>query len=180
MITQFDILKFWFEEISPSQWWLKEDSFDREIVSRFSDIHAQASRCELYDWRRSANGRLAEVIILDQFSRNMFRGCKRSFESDALALGLSQEAIAIGADRVLTPSRRAFLYMPFMHSESARIHKIAVRLFTQNDAKANLDAELKHKAIIDKFGRYPHRNKILGRQSTAEEIEFLTQPSSGF
>jgi len=175
-----DVLKFWFEEIEPAQWWKKDDDFDRMIVERFSEIHRRATRCELFGWRIDAHGRLAEVIVLDQFSRNMLRGSPLSFAYDPMALALSQEAIAVGADQSLSQSERSFLYMPFMHSESLEIHEIAVELFRRNGNPNNLDFEFRHKAIIERFGRYPHRNDILGRVSTEEEVEFLKQPGSGF
>jgi uncharacterized protein (DUF924 family) len=175
-----EILKFWFEEIEPSQWWKKDDEFDKALIARFSDIHARATRCELFDWRADPHGRLAEIIVLDQFSRNMYRGSPLAFANDALALALAQEAVSAGADAVLSPVQRSFLYMPYMHSESLKIHEIAVDLFRRNGIKGNLDFEMKHKAIIERFGRYPHRNSILGRTSTEEEIEFLKQPGSGF
>lgn len=175
-----EILKFWFEEIEPSQWWKKDVDFDRMLIERFSGIHACATRCELFDWRVTAQGRLAEIIILDQFSRNMFRDTPLAFAHDALALALAQEAVLAGADQALTPVQRSFVYMPYMHSESLKIHEVAVHLFEHNGIKGNLDFELKHKSIIEKFGRYPHRNSALGRASTAAEIEFLKQPGSGF
>lgn len=175
-----EILKFWFEETDPSQWWKKDEKFDRIIIERFSGLHASATRCELFEWRKDAKGRLAEIIILDQFSRNMFRGSHLSFAHDALALALSQEAISVGADRLLNQIERSFLYMPFMHSESLKIHEVATELFLRNGIQGNLDFEIKHKAIIQRFGRYPHRNGILGRESTEEEIQFLKQPGSGF
>lgn len=175
-----DVLEFWFEKTEPSQWWKKDDAFDRVIVGRYSALHRAATRCELFDWRNEPRGRLAEVIILDQFSRNMFRDSPLCFAQDALALALAQEAIACGADKALTPVERSFLYMPYMHSESLKIHEVAVELFRSNGIPGNLDYELKHKAIIERFGRYPHRNAILGRESTAEEIEFLKLPGSGF
>ena len=174
------IVKFWLEEIKPVQWWKKDTAFDALLLDRFSEIHARASRCELFEWRVKAEGRLAEIIILDQFSRNMFRDTAGAFASDAMSLTLSQEAISCGADQELTPLQRSFLYMPFMHSESLQIHDCAVELYRKNGIQSNLDFELSHKKIIEKFGRYPHRNKILGRQSTAEEIAFLTQPGSSF
>ena len=118
--------------------------------------------------------------MLDQFSRNVYRDTPRAFVADAQALALAQEAVAIGVDAVLRPPRLAFLYLPCMHSESRRIHEIAVRLFDTPGLEENLAAELKHKAIIDRFGRYPHRNAVLGRVSTPEEEEFLRQPGSGF
>ena len=136
--------------------------------------------CELYEWRKSAKGRLAEIIVLDQFSRNMFRGTAQAFAYDSLALALSQEAVAIEADKLLNPTERSFLYMPFMHSESLAIHERAIELYRAEGLEFNLEFEIKHKVIIDRFGRYPHRNKILGRASTKEEIRFLQQPNSSF
>jgi uncharacterized protein (DUF924 family) len=177
---QQEIIKFWFEDLEPKQWWVKDLELDRLIIDRFSKVHDRAARCELSGWRKSAAGRLAEIIILDQFSRNMFRGLPRSFAYDAMALVLSQEAIATGADQLLSPVERNFIYMPFMHSESLQIHEDAVELFRRNGQQSNFDYELKHKAIIEKFGRYPHRNAILGRESTAEEIDFLQKPGSSF
>jgi len=175
-----EILRFWFEEIDPLQWWRKDDAFDQLIRERFSDIHAQARRCELYDWRADARGRLAEIIVLDQFSRNMFRGSPLSFASDTLALALAQEAVSVKADVELSPTERSFLYLPFMHSESLKIHALAMDLYQRNGIQSNLDFEIKHKQIIERFGRYPHRNGILGRSSTEEELAFLQQPGSGF
>lgn len=175
-----DILKFWFEEIEPKQWWVKDTDLDQLIIDRFSEVHARATRCELFEWRNNAEGRLAEIIVLDQFSRNMFRGSPFSFTYDSMALVLSQEAILVGADQLLSPEERSFIYMPFMHSESLLIHEVAVELFRSNRLQGNFDYELKHKEIIERFGRYPHRNDILGRESSEEEIEFLKQPGSGF
>lgn len=175
-----EVLEFWFDEIEPVLWWKKDDAFDALLVERFSETHSRACRCELFEWRRKPEGRLAEIIVLDQFSRNMFRDSAQAFASDSMSLTLSQEAIACGADQSLTPVQRGFLYMPFMHSESLQIHEVAVRLFRSNGNQNNLDYEFKHKKIIEQFGRYPHRNKVLGRQSTAEEIDFLTRPGSSF
>ncbi len=174
------ILEFWFEELEPSQWWLRDNALDKTIIKRFSAIHAQAAQCELFSWRETAKGRLAEIIVLDQFSRNMFRGSARSFASDPLALALSQEAISVAADKELTAIERSFLYLPFMHSESLEIHAVAVQLYKENGIQGNYDFELKHKVIIEQFGRYPHRNEVLGRISSAAEIAFLKQPGSGF
>ena len=175
-----DILNFWFKELEPKQWWVKDEAVDRLIIERFSELHSRAIQCELFAWRRSAKGRLAEILILDQFSRNMFRASPLTFAYDALALGLAQDAIASGADAGLLPIERNFIYMPFMHSESLQIHEVAMELFKKNNLQSNLDYEIKHKAIIERFGRYPHRNKVLGRESTAEELEFLQQPGSSF
>jgi len=178
--TPEHILAFWFEEITPKQWWAQSTEFDRQVESRFGEVHAAAARCGLYGWRETANGRLAEVIVLDQFARNIFRGQPRAFACDPLALALAQEGVAAKADLELDPAHRAFLYMPYMHSESAAIHEIAVALFGAPGMDGNLNFELRHKAIIDRFGRYPHRNAILGRASTPEESEFLKTPGSSF
>lgn len=175
-----EIIKFWFEEISQAQWWKKDVQFDELIASRFSEVHGQASRCELNQWRDTAEGRLAEIIVLDQFSRNIYRNSSLSFATDSLALVLAQEAIRVGADQDVSEVKRGFFYMPFMHSESPLIHKEAVCLYKAYGNEGNLKFELRHKEIIDRFGRYPHRNDILGRDSTAEEIEFLAQPGSSF
>jgi len=174
------ILNFWFKEIAPKQWWAKSDEFDRHIESRFGNLHRAAERCELYGWRETALGRLAEIIVLDQFSRNIHRGQPHAFACDPLALALAQTAISAKADRELDIVQRAFLYMPYMHSKSPKIHTVAVSLFSEQGMEGNLEFELRHKEIIDRFGRYPHRNATLGRTSTPEEIDFLKTPGSAF
>lgn len=176
-----DVLDFWFVEITPKQWWVKDPEFDQFLRDRFMDLHGQAVRCELYAWRDTAEGRLAEIIVLDQFSRNMFRDQPKAFAQDALAVALTQSAIQAGADQALKDNhQKSFLYMPLMHSESAVIHEQAVMMFSQPGLEMNLDFEHKHKRIIDRFGRYPHRNVILGRESSAEELAFLKEPNSSF
>lgn len=180
MITPQHIIQFWFNEIDSSYWWKKDNEFDQLIRQQYLSLHTQASLCELYHWRASAQGRLAEIIVLDQFSRNLFRDTLKAFTQDALALALAQEAIALKLDQQLEDSHKSFLYMPFMHSESQLIHEQAVKLYNQPGLEYNYEFELKHKIIIDRFGRYPHRNNILGRHSTAEELEFLQQPGSSF
>lgn len=175
-----DVLRFWFEELQPEMWWKKNTTLDQHISERFGDLHRRAVQSELFEWRQGAQSALAEVIVLDQFSRNIHRGTASAFSADSLALALSQEAIDKGYDQSLSKVERSFLYMPFMHSESRTIHERAVTLFTALGDEKNLSFELQHKAIIDRFGRYPHRNEILGRDSTAEESEFLKQPGSAF
>jgi uncharacterized protein (DUF924 family) len=179
MNPQF-VIDFWFHEIEPRQWFAKDDEFDRLIAQRFQGIYDSAVKCELDPWRDSAAGRLAEIIVLDQFSRNLFRDSPRAFAADPLALALAQEALRVQAQRDLPSGQRAFLYMPFMHSESPLIHEQAVKLFSEPELERNLEFELKHKAIIDRFGRYPHRNALLGRVSTSEELAFLNTPGSSF
>lgn len=174
------VLKFWFEEIEPASWWQADDSFDDLIRQRFGGMLQQASQAELYPWRQSPQGRLAEIIVLDQFSRNVYRNTPQAFAQDTMALVLAQEAIACEADQRISALQRVFLYLPFMHSESRLIHQQAERLYRENGENSNYDYEMRHKAIIDRFGRYPHRNQILGRTSTPEELEFLKQPGSSF
>lgn len=180
MAAPEDVLRFWFDEIQPAQWWKVDPAFDELVRSRFGALHEQATRCELFAWRTTPEGRLAEVIALDQFARNIHRGTAGAFAADPLALALAQEAVAADADLRLDVERRAFLYMPFMHSESAVIHAAAEPLMRERAPQHTYELELKHKAIVDRFGRYPHRNAILGCESTAEEAEFLKQPGSGF
>lgn len=175
-----EIVQFWFEEIDSALWWKKDVEFDALIIQRFSQIHQQACTGELYAWRATPEGRLAEIIVLDQFSRNMFRDNPSAFAQDSLALILAQEAIATGADKYLSDTQRSVLYLPFMHSESLLIHGLAEAYYKALGVESSFEFELKHKHIIDQFRRYPHRNKILNRESTKAEIDFLTQPNSRF
>ncbi len=175
-----DILDSWFSPETQPNWFAKSDQFDQSLKEKFGDILEQASRAELWSWRKNADGRLAEIIVLDQFSRNIFRDTPRAFAQDSLALALAQEAISQDLDKQLSPEQRSFLYMPFMHSESKLIHEFALKLFQRLGNPENLEYEIKHKIIIDRFRRYPHRNQILGRESTEEELSFLTQPDSSF
>ncbi len=175
-----EVVNFWFEEIDQSQWWTKDENFDDLIKSRFSNIHSKAVKGELFSWRNCSLGMLAEIIVLDQFSRNMYRDKAKSFAYDLTALVLAQSAISGGCDLELSEEKRSFMYLPFMHSESLTIHEAAVILFTKLGIESTLDFENKHKTIIEKFGRYPHRNEILGRVSTQEEVKFLTQPGASF
>ena len=174
------VIRFWFEELEPKQHWVKDESLDNLIIDRFTILHQAGTKGELWSWRKTAEGRLAEILILDQFSRNMYRDTARSFAYDQMALVLAQEAIAQGADKLLPVERRTFLYMPFMHSESLLVHEQAVNLFDQSGMENNYQFELKHKKIIERFSRYPHRNQILNRSSTPEELVFLQEPGSSF
>jgi uncharacterized protein (DUF924 family) len=179
-MTYHDVIAFWFEEIDPKCWWRADDAFDNEICRRFGPIHADAASDGLPDWRVEPLGCLAEIIVLDQFTRNLHRGTAQAFACDPRALALSQEAIRDGVAQQLAPARRAFLYLPFMHSESPADHETAMILFAEPGLEPNLAAEIRHKAIIDRFGRYPHRNAALGRVSTEEELAFLKTPGSSF
>ncbi len=176
----YDIIHFWFKETDPKKWFLGGDDFDLEIRRWFTEIHEKASSGELFGWRETAEGRLAEIIILDQFSRNIFRNSPRAFAQDPLALILAQELVEKKMDESLPVEMRAFAYMPYMHSESLIIHAEAKRLFSLPGLEENYRFELAHEDILKRFGRYPHRNKILGRETTPEESEFLKTPGSSF
>jgi len=180
VVASQTILHFWFEELTAKQHFVKDATLDETIRARFGNTLEAAARCELFPWRATAEGRLAEIIVLDQFSRNVYRATKQAFAQDALALVLAQELVASGQDSSLPEAQRVFAYMPYMHSESALVHTQAVALFTHLGNQDNLNFELRHKAIIDRFGRYPHRNAILGRTSSAEERAFLGEPGSSF
>ncbi|MEM7026800.1 MAG: DUF924 family protein [Pseudomonadota bacterium] len=175
-----DINQFWFQEIKSEQWWRVDPKLDESIRQRFAQLIDQAIAGELYQWRDIAQGRLAEIILLDQFSRNIHRNSAQAFEQDKVALVLAQEAVTNGILEQLAPIENAFLLMPYMHSESSIIHIQAEYLYKNHTPENNYKFEMKHKKIIDQFGRYPHRNAILGRQSTEAEIEFLQQPDSSF
>ena len=175
-----DILHFWFEELADKQHFVKDTALDTTMRERFGPTLEAAARCELFAWRTTPEGRLAEILVLDQFSRNIFRDTPRSFAQDPLGLVLAQELVALGHDKHLTPKHRVFAYMPYMHSESLTIHAQAVQLFSQAGIDENLNFELRHKAIIERFDRYPHRNAILGRTSSAQELAFLSEPGSSF
>lgn len=174
------IISFWFEEIDRKLWWAKDISFDQALRERFGRVHDGAAKGELFGWRDSPAGRLAEVIVLDQFSRNIYRDDPRSFAFDGMALVLAQEAVRLGADTELEARKRAFLYMPYMHSESLLIHQQAETLFAAPGLEGNLEFERKHRAIVERFGRYPHRNAMLGRTSSPAELAFLKEPGSSF
>lgn len=175
-----EVIQFWFEDSEPKQRFIKNLEFDELIRSKFADTYTRARQGLLYAWRENPLDALAEIIVLDQFPRNIFRDSALAFASDTLALVLAQEAIRRKFDTELDAGRKAFLYMPFMHSESKEIHETALSLFDQPGLEDNFNFEIRHKEIIDRFGRYPHRNELLGRESTAEELEFLSQPGSSF
>ena len=173
-------MKFWFEETDPAQWFKKDPTYDASIRERFLRLHeillCRGNNGLLADARTA----LAAVIVLDQMSRNMFRDTPRAFAADPLALWVAETAIARGFDAGLTKDERHLLYLPFQHSEDRQSQARAVALTASLD-----DPELQrwaeaHRAIVDRFGRFPHRNGVLGRISTPEEIEFLKQADSSF
>lgn len=174
------VLHYWFEEIDSKMWWVADPAFDEQIRTRFGDLLHRAAQAELHAWRSEPKGRLAEIMVLDQFSRNVYRNTAAAFSQDSMALVLAQEAVRLGELTRLNPVERSFLLLPFMHSESRAIHVWAESLYREHAPASNYEFERKHKVIIDRFGRYPHRNRILGRVSTVEELAFLEQPGSSF
>ncbi len=186
-----EILDFWFgREDDPGYgefrdaWFQKNEDFDNEVQTRFRDDYEQAANGERDDWRDEAHSALALVILLDQFPRNMFRGDGQTYATDAKALETAEYAIERALDRELPAFQRMFLYMPFMHSEDVGVQRRSVEIFGQlaaEDGAPDLTSyAVGHKDIVERFGRFPHRNAILGRETTPEEAEFLTQPGSSF
>jgi uncharacterized protein (DUF924 family) len=182
-----EILAFWFGPVPHAPrdvWFRKNSSFDAEIAARFGDAVESALRGSFRAWKSSPHGSLANVLLLDQFTRNMFRDTARAFAGDTLALSTATAAVEAGHDRLLDRFERGFLYMPFEHAESAAAQERSLALFgalgAESGERGTLEWAEKHAAIIRRFGRYPHRNAILGRVSTPEETEFLQTPGSRF
>lgn len=175
--SQFEgVLYFWFEELSKKDWFSPDFTLDQLIRERFGDTVKKAKAGELYHWRSSIRGRLAEIILLDQFSRNIYRDNLESFASDDMALTLAQEAIKSNDVSTLTDSEKSFLYMPFMHSESLLIQEnFSMKLFQEEGLEKRYKYAKEHYETIKKFGRFPYRNKILGRKSTMEELDYLKE-----
>ncbi len=175
-----EVLRFWFQGVrSDPRWFRKDAAFDREIRDRFLSLYEQAAVGALSAWRDAPGECLALVILLDQFPRNMFRGEARAFAADALAREAAREIVSRGWDRAMGESERLFAYLPFEHSERLADQDLACDLMKDFDAE-QLDYALRHREIIRRFGRFPHRNAALGRASTPDETEFLKQPGSGF
>lgn len=177
-----EILHFWFEESSPQQWFQKNDGFDRQIRDRFLVTYEMARDGLCDSWKQDAEGCLALCIVLDQFPRNMFRGDARAFSTDEKALAAARYAISKGFDQLVPPVRRRFLYLPFEHGENIDDQNKAVALFgkMKQDDPLGYDYALRHLEVIEKFGRFPHRNAVLGRKNTPEEEEYLARPDAGF
>ncbi|MGV3650014.1 MAG: DUF924 family protein [Devosia sp.] len=175
MITPDAVLTFWFSEHGQSDWFGGGPEFDALIAEKFGEAHAGIAKGEAWQWRQTAEGRLAEIIVLDQFSRQLFRNDPRAYAQDPMALALAQEMVAQRLDRALPEERRMFVYLPYMHSESLAIHDEALRLYTELGNPDTLDCERKHQAAIARFGRYPFRNAPLGRQSTPEEEAYMAE-----
>ena len=180
MAEKEEILNFWFKECKPEQWFKKNEDFDQMIENRFSSAIENAIAGKLDSWEESETGCLALIILLDQFTRNVFRDTPRAFAGDKRALVLSQ--LCCDKDYLTNPDvqRRHFMLMPMMHSENLTVQDAALPLFKKYASGKDYEYAEKHREIIARFGRFPHRNVILGRKSTNEELEFLKQPGSSF
>jgi len=177
-----EILQFWFEDIEHSRWFKKDLEFDQELEQRFGDLLTQAKNDQLDDWCHSPRGCLALIIVLDQFSRNIYRETSGAFEADPKALQLTVDGIQKGFDEKLSPEQRSFFYLPLRHAENLAMQELGLAKTRElNDAGYGSDKyALNHLAIIERFGRFPHRNHILGRRNTAEEEEYLKDGKAGF
>jgi len=189
-----DVLDFWFLPRDDAgygkarpEWFRKDPAFDAQILERFGAAIAQAIAGGLREWDidHGAQGTLARILVLDQFTRNTHRDTPGAFAGDTLALAAARQLVDSGADRSLEPQQRAFAYMPFEHAEDARMQQCAVDLFTQLASEHEGFAEMldyahRHRGVIARFGRFPHRNPILGRASTPDELQYLSQPGAGF
>ena len=167
------VLHFWFRDLKPGDWFSARPEVDEEIRARFADLRAAMKEAPPNPVSLEARGHVAAVIVFDQFSRNMFRGSAQAYATDGLALDLAQHAVDCGLDAMLGPHQRQFLYMPFMHSEDARMQALSCELFAGIGIPRLAVYAEGHQRIIDRFGRFPHRNAVLGRVSTTEELEFL-------
>ncbi len=176
-----DVIAFWFEELDAKQRFTKDEAIDQAIRTRFVTIHEDlVASFSVEDALESPERALASIIVLDQFSRNMFRGSARSFASDSLALALAKAAVARGLDRQIEAAKRLFMYLPFEHSEALADQDCAVTLIAGlGDPEFDRFA-IAHRDVIKRFGRFPHRNAVLGRSSTPEEIAYLAEPGAGF
>lgn len=175
------VLDFWFQEAGPANWFGGGADFDVLVTQRLLAAHLAAANGDLADWAETAEGTLALCILLDQAPRNMFRGTSRAFATDDLALSIATDAIAREQDLMLPDDQRLFIYLPFEHSEQIEDQRLAVRLFANRTRNPTLlDYACRHLAVIAQFGRFPHRNTLLGRDSTAAELAYLALPGSGF
>ena len=198
-MSSLDVIQFWFGDLDArgvaddahrKRWFMRDATFDEEIRTRFGSLHAEIANGGHREWLTDDWGRVATVVVLDQFSRNLFRGSPISFAQDAQALAVARESVDLGVDRRVGHDARAFFYMPFMHSEDPADQARALELFTgwreeevaplQERVDGGIRFARMHKDIVDRFGRFPHRNATLGRTSTDEEVAFLAQPGSGF
>lgn len=177
-----EILQFWFEDIEHSSWFKKDPAFDQSLETRFGDTLAQAKDGQLDQWCATPRGRLALIVVLDQFSRNIYRDSGDGFGADAKALELTMAGIEAGVDKTLTPEQRSFFYLPLRHAEDLAMQELGLLKTRELNAEGYGSDKyaLNHLEIIQRFGRFPHRNKVLGRPNTAEEEAYLSDGKAGF
>lgn len=178
--TPEDVLAFWFGELTYEDWFRKSDTLDAEIARRFTATHLRLAGHIDEIWRMTPDNRLAAIVVLDQFPRNIYRGTPHAFATDPLALNEAITAVDAGMDKEVAAERRCFFYMPFEHSERIEDQERAVALFTALGDEGYLDYAKRHHEVIATYGRFPHRNPILGRHSTREEEAYLAQEGAGF
>ena len=174
------VLLFWFETLRPEDWYRSNQGIDDLVRDKLGDLHNEAVRGTLDHWQETPAGALALIILFDQVPRNIHRGTARAFATDEKALAVLEKALANRLDGELTPEKRVFLYLPLMHSEDKSNQERSVALLRKLGKESNLDYASRHREIVLRFGRFPHRNAILGRKSTPEEEEYLSQPGAGF
>ena len=181
MISAIDIQDFWFIEADREGWFLANDAFDAQIKERFTSSVESALSGEYSDWNNNFSSRLSLILLLDQFPRNIYRGSSKAFSGDAMALSLTMNVITEGQlDSESDDFKRVFLLLPMMHSEDLKIQERSIPLFERYTGDNTITYANLHLDIIKRFGRFPHRNLALGRESTPEELEFLQQPNSSF
>jgi len=167
------LIDFWFSAEVSHYWFKSSKEFDAQLLDDYGSIWQQAKQGELDDWQQAATGSLALVIVLDQFPLNMFRGTAKSFSTEAQSRAVARKAIEIGHDQVLAPDQKSFIYMPFMHSEDLKDQALGIELFSQPGLENSLRFAKHHYGVVERFGRFPHRNQILGRESSRAEVEYL-------
>lgn len=181
-ISADEVLQFWFEDIEHSRWFKMDPDFDRDLEQRFGSLLALAKNDQLDGWCDTSRGCLALIIVLDQFSRNIHRGKSDAFAADSKALKLTLSGIEKGLDQELTPEQRSFFYLPLRHAEDLAMQKLGLAKTRELNA-AGYGTEkyaVNHLEVIERFGRFPHRNRILGRDNTVEEEKYLEEGSAGF
>jgi len=180
VVTADAVLAFWFNEIQPKQWFTKSDAFDAQLRDRFAHTVRAALDGMLDEWANDGRGCLALILCLDQFTRNIYRGSPDAFAGDAKCVSLSQRCVTDGYLKAAPPAHRTFMLMPMMHSEELSVQEASLPLFLEYTPTDTYEYAVKHRDIVARFGRFPHRNAVLGRDSTSQELEFLTQPGSSF
>ncbi len=179
-MTPEDVLDFWFDSRNRPFWFKKRASFDDAVRQRLGALHEAAAAGRLEAWRSTPEGAVALVILLDQVPRNIHRNTPRAFATDPAALAVAKAAVEAGFDRDLDTDRKLFLYLPFEHSENLADQERSVELFSAMGSAKHTDYAVRHRDIIARYGRFPHRNAVQGRESTAEELAFLEEPGSSF